>query len=154
MDEPTVGIDPQSRNLILESVRTLNKMGSTIIYTSHYMEEVEELCTRVTILDHGRVIASGSKEELKSLISDEECVIIELMSPKQNLCLEIEKLGGVKYCEMEENVLRVVSEKNAGNLSKIIDAILQRSSEIKTIHIQTPTLERVFLTLTGRSLRD
>lgn len=101
------------------------------IYTSHYMEEVEELCTRVTILYHGRVIASGSKEELKSFISDEECVVIELMTPKQKLCLEIEKLGGVKYCEMEENVLRVVSEKNAGNLSKIIDAILQRSSEIK-----------------------
>lgn len=154
MDEPTVGIDPQSRSLILDSVRKLNEMGSTIIYTSHYMEEVEELCSRITIIDHGRVIATGTKEELKTLVALEERVVIELSSVNHNLCQDIEKLIGVKYCELENNVLSVCSEKNSGNLSRIIDTILQKGVEIKAINIEKPTLESVFLTLTGRSLRD
>lgn len=78
MDEPTVGIDPQSRNHILESVKKLNEMGSTIIYTSHYMEEVEAICTRISIMDHGKVIAEGTKEELTSMVTDVNTVYIEI----------------------------------------------------------------------------
>ncbi|KAB3533583.1 ABC transporter ATP-binding protein [Alkaliphilus pronyensis] len=154
MDEPTVGIDPQSRNLILDSVVKLNKMGSTIIYTSHYMEEVEAICSNITIIDHGRVIAKGTKEELKSMISFEERLAIDISSVNFNLVDGLKKVIGVKECSLNGNKLLIISEKNANNLSRIIDVILKMDVEIKGLNIEKPTLEGVFLTLTGRSLRD
>ena len=154
MDEPTVGIDPQSRNHILQSVKELNKLGSTIIYTSHYMEEIEELCTNITIMDHGKIIASGTKEELKALISSEDKMSIEVSSVNYTLIDNIKKLQGVRECSNEGNVITVISNKNSKNLSKIIDIINEADSEIMSINIEKPTLEGVFLTLTGRTLRD
>ena len=154
MDEPTVGIDPQSRNHILHSVKELNKMGSTIIYTSHYMEEVEELCTNIMIMDHGRIIANGTNEELKSLISLEDKVVIELSSINYTIVDNIKKISGVKDCVIDGNQLWVISHKNSKNLSKIIDSISESDSEILSMNIENPTLEGVFLTLTGRTLRD
>lgn len=154
MDEPTVGIDPQSRNLILDSVRKLNEMGSTIIYTSHYMEEVEELCTNITIIDHGRVIANGTKEELKALIALEENLAIQVSSVNFNLVEQIKKVSGVRDCLLSGNQLTVISETNSGNLSKVIDEIIKQGEDILSINIEKPTLEGVFLTLTGRTLRD
>jgi ABC-2 type transport system ATP-binding protein len=154
MDEPTVGIDPQSRNQILDSIRKLNEMGSTIIYTSHYMEEVEELCNRIVILDNGKVIANGTKEELKALISFEDRVKIQLSSVNYTLEEGIKKIYGVKQCSIGENSVSVVSEKDSKNLSKIIDCILATGVEILSVDVEKPSLEGVFLTLTGRSLRD
>lgn len=154
MDEPTVGIDPQSRNHILQSVKELNKLGSTIIYTSHYMEEIEELCTNITIMDHGKIIASGTKEELKALISSEDKMSLEVSSVNYTLIDNIKKLQGVRECSNEGNVITVISNKNSKNLSKIIDIINEADSEIMSINIEKPTLEGVFLTLTGRTLRD
>lgn len=154
MDEPTVGIDPQSRNHILQAVKELNRLGSTIIYTSHYMEEVEELCTNISIMDHGKVIASGSKEELKALISSQDKISIEVSSLNYTLMDNIKKLSGVRDCSNEGNTVKVISDKNIKNLSKIIDIINSNDSEILSINIEKPTLEGVFLTLTGRNLRD
>lgn len=154
MDEPTVGIDPQSRNHILESVRKLNEMGSTIIYTSHYMEEVEELCTYITIMDHGKVIAKGTKDELKSLIALEEKVTFELSGTNYTIVDNIKGLSGVKDCTIEGKSISVISQKNSKNLGKIIDSISNTDSEILSVNIDKPTLEGVFLTLTGRTLRD
>ncbi|MCX7747869.1 MAG: ABC transporter ATP-binding protein [Clostridia bacterium] len=154
MDEPTVGIDPQSRNHILQSVRELNKMGSTIIYTSHYMEEVEEICTNITIMDHGRVIAQGNKEELKALIAFEEKVHIELSALNFTIVDSIKKIPDVKECVIHENKVSVISKKNSKNLGKIIDAITGTDAEILSLNVDKPTLEGVFLTLTGRTLRD
>jgi ABC-2 type transport system ATP-binding protein len=154
MDEPTVGIDPQSRNHILKSVKRLNEMGSTIIYTSHYMEEVEELCTYITIMDHGKVIAKGTKDELKSLISSEEKITFELSSVNYTIVNNIKALSGVKDCILEEKGVIVTSQKNSKNLGKIIDSISGTDSEILSLNIDKPTLEGVFLTLTGRTLRD
>lgn len=93
MDEPTVGIDPQSRNHILESIKELNRLGSTIIYTSHYMEEVEAICSRIAIVDHGRVIAQGTKEELTTLVASEEKVVLELTSVNFTMVDDIKKLS-------------------------------------------------------------
>jgi ABC-2 type transport system ATP-binding protein len=154
MDEPTVGIDPQSRNHILQSVRELNKKGSTIIYTSHYMEEVEELCNYITIMDHGRVIANGTKDELKALVAFDEKVVIDLSSINFTIVDNIKRVSGVKDCTVNGKQMKVISQKNSKNLSKIIDIILEGDSEILSINVEKPTLEGVFLTLTGRSLRD
>lgn len=154
MDEPTVGIDPQSRNHILQSVKELNRLGSTIIYTSHYMEEIEELCTDITIMDHGKIIASGTKDELKALISSEDKISVEVSSVNYTLIDNIKKLQGVRECSNVGNVITIVSNKNSKNLSKIIDIINEADSEIISINIEKPTLEGVFLTLTGRTLRD
>lgn len=154
MDEPTVGIDPQSRNHILQSVKELNRLGSTIIYTSHYMEEVEELCTNISIMDHGKVIAGGSKEELKALISSQDKISIEVASVNYTLMDNIKKLPGVRDCSNEGNTVKVISDKNSKNLSNIIDIINSNDSEILSINIEKPTLEGVFLILTGRNLRD
>lgn len=154
MDEPTVGIDPQSRKHILNSVKELNKMGSTVIYTSHYMEEVEEICTNIIIMDLGRVIAKGTKEELKDLVAVEEKVKIEVSSLSFTLIEKIKGIDGVKECSIEGNELFIISKKGSGNLGKIIDAIVESGSEVVSVNMEKPTLESVFLTLTGKKLRD
>ena len=154
LDEPTVGIDPQSRNLILDSIRKLNSMGATVIYTSHYMEEVEELCTEIVIMDHGRVIAKGSKEELKALVKDEDKVIITVVSVRNSVVEKIKKVSGVTDCQAKNSQITVRSAKNSNNLSRIIEVVTNTNSELLTVEIEKTTLESVFLTLTGKSLRD
>jgi len=154
MDEPTVGIDPQSRNHILQSVKELNRTGSTVIYTSHYMEEIEELCTNIIIMDHGRIIAKGTKDELKSLIAFEEKVRIDLVSVNFTLVDNIKSIKGVKEVAVDGNSLKIASAKGSRNLGQIIDAISAADSEIVSVNVEQPTLEGVFLTMTGRTLRD
>lgn len=153
MDEPTVGIDPQSRRNILQSVQRLNKKGATIIYISHYMEEIEEICTRVAIMDQGRVIAKGTKDELKALMTTDQRVVIELSALNYTLVDNIQKLSGVKEAYVNGNELTIISLKDSKNLHKIIDYVTE-SSEIVSFNVEQPSLETVFLTLTGRSLRD
>ncbi|MDM5154311.1 ABC transporter ATP-binding protein [Bacillus sp. DX1.1] len=154
MDEPTVGIDPQSRNYILQSVRKLNEMGSTIIYTSHYMEEVEEICTKIAIVDHGKVIAEGTKEQLKSIITDTKDIWIEVKSVENMDVTKLKEINGVKAVQIEENVIKVNSDTGVNNLNKIIQHFINHDIEIRSLEEQAPNLETVFLTLTGRNLRD
>ncbi|WP_066070077.1 ABC transporter ATP-binding protein [Neobacillus soli] len=154
MDEPTVGIDPQSRNHILQSIKELNKMGSTIIYTSHYMEEVEEICTRVAIVDHGRVIAQGTKEELTALVSTEEKLVIEISSVNYSLVEQIKSIPSIRECIIKGNSLEVVGKKGEHNVSRVINLLAEAGIEILSLNVEKPSLEAVFLTLTGRSLRD
>ncbi|EGW37028.1 ABC transporter ATP-binding protein [Desulfosporosinus sp. OT] len=153
MDEPTVGIDPQSRSHIIQSIKKLTKMGSTIIYISHYMEEIEGICTRIVIMDHGRVIAKGTKEELKAQMTSDERVVVELSTANYTLIDNIKKLAGVKDAYVNGNELTVISQKNSKNLKGIIDQVSE-SSVIMSLNVEQPSLETVFLTLTGRSLRD
>lgn len=154
MDEPTVGIDPQSRNYILNSVRKLNEMGSTIIYTSHYMEEVEEICTRIAIVDHGKVIAEGTKEQLKAIITNTKDVWIEVKSTDSLNEEALKAIPGVKAVKIEENQVKINSEVAVNNLNKIIQHFIANGIEIRSVEEQAPNLETVFLTLTGRNLRD
>ncbi|MDR7077426.1 ABC-2 type transport system ATP-binding protein [Neobacillus niacini] len=154
MDEPTVGIDPQSRNYILTSVRRLNEMGCTIIYTSHYMEEVEEICSRIAIIDHGKIIAEGTKEQLKSIITNTKDVWIEVKST-QNLNIDsIKEIIGVEAVSVEENFVKINSDTGVNNLNKIIEHFMSSHIEIRSLQEKAPNLETVFLTLTGRKLRD
>ncbi|MGG0188071.1 ATP-binding cassette domain-containing protein [Bacillus rhizoplanae] len=154
MDEPTVGIDPQSRNYILQSVRKLNEMGSTIIYTSHYMEEVEEICTKIAIVDHGKIIAEGTKEQLKAIITDTKDVWIEVKVIENMNVDQLKEISGVKAVQIEENVIKVNSDTGVNNLNKIIQYFISHDIEIRSLEEQAPNLETVFLTLTGRKLRD
>ena len=154
MDEPTVGIDPQSRNHILDSVKNLNEQGSTIIYTSHYMEEVEELCNNISIIDRGKVIASGSKEYLKSNLVDYNVYTIQLKSNLYNIKNYISKIEGVKNVVIEDKEIQCYYSKDINILQKLINTISNHGGVIDNIKNEIPTLESVFLTLTGKSLRD
>ena len=154
MDEPTVGIDPQSRNYILDSVKQLNKLGCTIIYTSHYMEEVEEICTRIAIIDHGKIIAEGTKQELKSIVTDQKNIWIEVRSAEPFDTGKLRNVVGVTNVELDERLLKISSDAEVNNLNTIIQLLMAENIEIRTVEEQAPSLETVFLTLTGRSLRD
>lgn len=154
MDEPTVGIDPQSRNHILGSIRRLNENGATIIYTSHYMEEVEELCTEIAILDHGRVIAGGTKEQLADMVAVEEKLSIQLTGASYTLLECVKNVQGVKNAVLDTNCLTVVSRTRSNNTNRIIDCVLDAGAVIEGINMERLTLGDVFLTLTGRGLRD
>ncbi|MEG0297239.1 MAG: ABC transporter ATP-binding protein [Clostridium sp.] len=155
MDEPTVGIDPQSRNHILDGVRKLNKEGTTIIYTTHYMDEVESLCSEIAIIDKGRLLARGSAEELKSLISDKTTLNIKIPS---NFIVNENELMDIKGVEKvlvdEENSINITSIREVNNLDKIIKYFNDKEMKINDIGYKEINLESVFLTLTGRSLRD
>lgn len=154
MDEPTVAVDPQSRNRILEGIQKLNQQGATIIYTSHYMEEVEQICTRIAILDHGRVIAVGTKEELKRMIKTGETVTVEAV------VLEPEHLQGLKELPMvfevqyEEQVLTVRCTGAKHNLIRILNYLQERDIPFGRVFSELPTLNDVFLEITGKQLRD
>lgn len=154
MDEPTVGIDPQSRSHILQSVRTLNGQGSTIIYTSHYMEEVEEICSRIAIMDHGKVIAEGTGVELKSMISDTDTLFITVESGLKIKKQELEAIPGVKSVDVTGNIIRITTSRDVMSFDKIIHALVASDNVIKNIENTSPDLETVFLSLTGRTLRD
>lgn len=155
MDEPTVGIDPQSRSYILDLIRQLNKdKHMTVLYTSHYMEEVEKLCDRIYIMDHGKVIASGTKQELQALMETEETVWIE-MAQKKPAFKEalVQDPTFLKVTESEKGY-KVIAKKRPSLLNDLFDYAKIHQVEPTVLAIQTPTLEDVFLHLTGRKLRD
>lgn len=154
MDEPTVGIDPQSRNHILETVLKLNKENMTVIYTSHYMEEVEFLCTRIAIMDHGKVIAAGSKSELRKLIGDKDVINFEVSNAGTEVIDSIKALKGVEGVLLEENRLKVVAKEAGVVTAKVISVLDSAKCRIQSMNIEESNLESVFLHLTGRALRD
>lgn len=153
MDEPTVGIDPQSRNHILDSVKRLNEMGSTVIYTSHYMEEIETLCSRVVIMDNGRLIAQGTIEDLKEYVRNEQVIDIVLNNYSYSITQAVKAVYGVKECIVAENKMKVILEKTS-SLARIISAVADNGGVITKINMEDASLEDVFLTLTGKKLRD
>ncbi len=153
-DEPTVGIDPQSRNHILESVRRLNGDGATVIYTSHYMEEVEAVCSRVIVMDHGRVIASGTQSDLKALVSNEDTIDIELERMSPGIIEAVRGVAGVTDCAAEGVHLRVTVERDGVRLGRVVEKVSSLGAEVLSAHVERPSLESVFLSLTGRTLRD
>ncbi len=154
MDEPTVGIDPQSRNHILDTVLQLNRQGMTIIYTSHYMEEVEYLCSRICIMDQGKIIASGTKDELVEIIKGQQQVSLKLDKINDSLVERIKRLPGVGKAEVVEGEITVAGESVDGILADIIAEVGKSGSHIAGIDVRKPNLESVFLHLTGKALRD
>ena len=154
MDEPTVGIDPQSRNHILETVLNFNKKDMTVIYTSHYMEEVEYLCSRIAIMDYGKIIAMGTKEQLREIAGGTETINISASDTNEETIGKIRNVEGIKDVLVENGFLKIVS-KNSGNiLAKVVSILDLDQIKINSLDIEYSDLEAVFLHLTGRTLRD
>lgn len=155
MDEPTVGIDPQSRKHILQSVKELNHRGCTVIYTSHYMEEVEEICTRIAIMDFGKVIALGTKSELKNLVNHRNVVWVTVKDNIDSITEDdLKTIPGVTNVKFAENTCKIYSMHESENLESIISFFNSKGLKITSIENKIPDLETVFLSLTGRKLRD
>jgi len=153
MDEPTVGIDPQSRNHILESTKKLAQKGTTIIYTSHYMEEVQAICSRISIMDAGRVIADGTIDQLMGSITYEDRVNLTAAHASDQLTEELKAIAGVKSVNVSGNQYLIVSGAGSSNVNRIME-VAHRNGGVTSFSEDKPNLEDVFLTLTGKKLRD
>jgi len=153
-DEPTVAVDPQSRNKILEGIEELNRQGATVIYTSHYMEEVEQLCTRIAIMDKGKNIAIGTKDELKKMIKNTETINIEILDLESQIREKIENLPHVYETKYENNKLTVFCGGGKHNLVRVLGVLSDNEVSFGRVYSELPTLNDVFLEITGKELRD
>ncbi len=152
LDEPTVGIDPQSRNHIMEAILQLNREGMTILYTTHYMEEAEQLCSRIAIMDAGQIVAQGNLQELRSLIEENWYIAVKVKgTPPVD---ELSKVAGVEKIDLNGNALRFTCRGKHSQLRDILEVLSREHTEILDLSIDEPNLEDVFLTLTGKRLRD
>lgn len=154
LDEPTAGVDPQSRNNILKAVRTLNKQGTTVIYTSHYMEEIEAICSRVAIVDYGKIIAEGTIEGLIDAHTKEHTIIMELEKKSSKAEKIVKETAGVLSVEQEEEKYLIKTRKEEGIFNQLIEQLIQNSIHIRSMEVKKPNLETVFLELTGKQLRE
>jgi len=154
MDEPTVGIDPQSRRNILDSVVALKDQGMTVLYTTHNMEEAQELSDHIAIMDHGQMIASGTHEELVKIVGEMARITVTLLPESQDLLTEWKGIEGVEQITSEDSVHSALVEDSNLVLPRLFETANARRVRITSIDIQEPNLESVFLHLTGRALRD
>ncbi|NLZ92419.1 MAG: ABC transporter ATP-binding protein [Firmicutes bacterium] len=154
LDEPTVAVDPQSRNKILEGILELNKKGATIIYTSHYMEEVEQICSRIMIIDKGRAIATGTKEELKAMITMGEKITVESQRITETQLNQLRRLPSIVSADYKNKLLIIKSSKGSNNLETVLEFFKTENIQFGKIYSELPTLNDVFLEITGKQLRD
>ena len=154
MDEPTAGIDPQSRRNILDSVLKLKDEGTTVLYTTHYMEEAQELSDQIAIMDHGKIIASGSHAELVKIVGEADRIILTINGESARVMEAWKKARGVKNVSAEDGTLTVLADDSNQVLPRLFDAAAANGVRITSVDIQEPNLEVVFLHLTGRALRD
>ena len=154
MDEPTVGIDPQSRRHILDNVKALNQEGMTVLYTTHYMEEAQELSDHIAIMDRGRLIACGSHEELVKIVGEQDRVDLSLNVPATSVVERWRQLEGVRQVSTENGTVTLLVDDSNRVLPHLFEMAGEASARITSVDIQEPNLEAVFLHLTGRALRD
>ena len=154
LDEPTVAVDPQSRNRILEGIVELNQKGAPIIYTSHYMEEVEQLCTRIAIMDKGKNIALGTSDELKSMIRNSETIKIHIPALEDSMLEEIRGFEHLYQAEYTDGLLTLSYDGGKHNLIRILDYLKSKDVSFGKVTSEQPTLNDVFLAITGKALRD
>ncbi len=157
LDEPTVGVDAQSREHILNSIKLLRDRGATVIYTSHYMQEVEEICDRIAIIDKGQMIACGTEPELVSMVTDVLTVYIETRIPigfdRDAFCKKVKLMPGIKGISIEGSIIRVDISVEQNRIERIIQEFIAHELSINSIKSEVPNLDTLFLTLTGRELR-
>lgn len=154
LDEPTVAVDPQSRNNILSGIKKLRDNSATIIYTTHYMEEAEILCDRIIILDKGKILAQGTSDELKKLANIEEKITVEVKDLSDKVLEDIKNIDEVDSVVLSQNLLVITYRKGKNNLENLIDYLKKNKVTYSKIFSERPTLNDVFLELTGKELRD
>jgi len=154
MDEPTVGIDPQSRRNILDNVVTLKDQGMTVLYTTHYMEEAQELCRHIAIMDHGQVIACGTHDALVQLVGQQTRIDLTLNVEAGRVLETWQTLEGVSRVSTENGRVTVLAQDSNLVLPRLFETATRLSARITSVDIREPNLEAVFLHLTGRALRD
>lgn len=154
LDEPTVAVDPQSRNKILEGIVELNRQGSTIIYTSHYMEEVEQICSRIAILDRGKLIATGTKDELKGMIKTSEMISIDILDLPEEHIKALKDLPHIYQVTYENERLHLNCSGGKHNLIRVMEYLKNADIHFGRVYSELPTLNDVFLEITGTNLRD
>ena len=154
MDEPTVGIDPQSRRNILDSVKELNQQGATVLYTTHYMEEAQELSNHIAIMDHGKLIAYGTHEELVDIVGEMDRITLGINTESAKVVGQWKTLEGVHEFSAEDGTVELLVDDSNLVLPRLFEAATQANVRITSVDIQEPNLEAVFLHLTGRALRD
>ncbi len=154
MDEPTVGIDPQARANILDVVRDIAKSGTTILYTTHYLEEAEEFCNRIAIMDHGKILAEGTLAELKRMLGEGEIVTVSGSFDPDVVRVQLQGLEAVQVITAEADRLVLSAASDGGGAVPLLSRILGGPLEVESVSIQPPSLNGLFLKLTGRELRD
>lgn len=154
LDEPTVGVDPQSRNAILDSVEALGSQGMAVLYTTHYMEEAERLCDRIGIMDQGNLIAQGAQRELVSTVGEKDRVEIEVASHAQEIAAVIGSKDFVESATASETSVSVLLSDAGAHLAGMLEVVTSSGSSVRGVQIHEPDLEAVFLNLTGKALRD
>ncbi|WP_024470005.1 ABC transporter ATP-binding protein [Treponema pedis] len=154
MDEPTVAVDAQSRNFILSGIKELAKQGNTIVYTTHYLEEVEELCDRIVIMDNGKTVANGTLEELQKMGKTSEKIIVEFIEPPLNLEERLKTVPHILEVTKKTNEYLLYFENSSNNLNAFISFINSENLKYIKLYSERPTLNDTFLELTGKELRD
>ncbi|MBQ4284293.1 MAG: ABC transporter ATP-binding protein [Lachnospira sp.] len=153
-DEPTVAVDPQSRNKILEGILKLNEQGATIVYTSHYMEEVEQLCSRILIMDGGKNVAIGTKEELKKMIKNTETISVEVLGLEESNIADLKQLPHVYAVKYDEKAVVISCSGGKHNIVRVLEYFQKNNISFGRVYSELPTLNDVFLEITGKELRD
>ncbi len=154
LDEPTVGVDPQSRNAILESVEGLSRAGMAVLYTTHYMEEAERLCDRIGIIDHGKLIAEGTRDDLVSLVGEGDQVRLSATGDLAAATADLAARSWVRQAKALDGSIDLVVENARGELPTILTEVAAVGVTVRSVEVTEPDLEAVFLHLTGRALRD
>ena len=154
LDEPTVGVDPQSRNAILESVAQLGREGLSVLYTTHYMEEAERLCDRVAIIDEGRIVTEGTRRELTALVGEKDRIVLKIDGDGADLVEQIKAVAGVRQAAAADHQVDVVCDDAGVCLPPVLEVMTNGNRSVRAIEVEEPDLEAVFLHVTGKALRD
>ena len=154
LDEPTVGVDPQSRHAILESIQTLGSAGLAVLYTTHYMEEAERLCDRIGIIDHGHLIAEGTSRELVSQVGQKDRITLSAIGSLAAFAQECRTLEGIEHADVSDSSVQLLARDGRLRLPQVLEAATRTGTSVRSVEVEEPDLEAVFLHLTGTALRE